>query len=470
MRHATPIRPKAAKKPHRFWHNLFASKLPHTHLIAAAGVATALVIGLVAVPGDNVEAKRELPEAIEKQAVTSTDFEIPAADVIPLPARDEAAYIPETTQLTWHEVTVRSGDSLSTLFQRATLGARDVHEFVSSSDSAKNLQRIMPGEQLSFGLNKEGRLDTLRYRISQLESWQFERTEQGYNAEHVALQPELLSTFREAEITSSLFVAADSAGMPHNLIMEMAGIFGWDIDFALDIRKGDHFAVLYEEKFLNGEIIGTGNILAAEFTNQGKTFSAVRFEDENGHANYYTPEGMSMRKAFKRTPVDFARVSSGFNMRRLHPITKKVKPHRGIDYAAPTGTPVYAAGDGKVVRAGYTSANGNYVVIQHGQKYQTKYLHLHKRKVKKGQTVRQGQTIGTVGSTGLATGPHLHYEFLVDGVHRNPRTVQLPKAEPIDSSIKAQFLAQTGPAMAKLAKMQSAKQYAQANEPKSNDG
>ena len=447
-----------------FWQRLFIHQLPRTHLCAAAGVVVALTIALIAVPSEQSRAKStvEAPQptaATQDLAIVANDL---PADINPLQTQPVEATIPAPQPaLSWKEINVKSGDSLSTLFKRASLGPRDVHEFISSGTSAKKLKRLMPGETLSFGLNDSGKLDTLRYRISRLESWDFVRRDSKFEAEHIVLEPQPLSIYREAEITDSLFVAADKAGMPHGLIMELAGIFGWDIDFALDIRRGDHFAVLYEEKYLDGEKIGTGNILAAEFTNRGKTFKAVRFEDNSGHANYYTPEGLSMRKAFLRTPVNFARVSSGFNMRRLHPITKKVRPHRGIDYAAPTGTPVYSAGDGKVIKSGYTRANGNYVVIQHGQSYSTKYLHLHKRKVKRGQTVRQGQTIGTVGSTGLSTGPHLHYEFLVNGVHRNPRTVKLPQAKPIARQLKAEFLAQTAPLMVALSQQQSQGQLAQ---------
>ena len=471
MNQATPIKSSSKIKHRNFWRDLFADKLPRTHLIAAAGVAVILVVSLAIIPGEDAQANRQ-PATVEQEAFKSDVAALADRDIQP----DESPLLqlpepaPAVAQINWKEITVESGDSLSTLFKRASLTPRDVYEFVNSGDNAKKLKRLMPGETLSFALNDDGKLDILRYRISQLESWEFTRNGNNYNAEHVVLKPQIITTYREAEISDSLFVAADNVGMPHALIMELAGIFGWDVDFALDIRKGDHFVVLYEEKFLNGEKIDTGNILAAEFTNQGKTFKAVRFEDDKGHANYYTPEGLSMRKAFLRTPVNFARVSSGFNMRRLHPITKKIKPHRGIDYAARTGTPVYSAGDGKVTKSGYTRANGNYVVIQHGQTYSTKYLHLHKRKVKKGQSVRQGQTIGTVGATGLATGPHLHYEFLVNGVHRNPRTVKLPKAEPIAKNQKAQFLAQTAPIVAKLAQQQAQGRLAQARQAAPNEG
>ncbi|UTW46700.1 peptidoglycan DD-metalloendopeptidase family protein [bacterium SCSIO 12696] len=449
------------------WQRLVSPALPRAHLLAATGVTIVVVAALALMPSEPASAKHKLTDVEKSDAVAVSDFD---AIIQPPPVEEPVVALPSKPALTWKEITVKSGDNLSTLFKKASLSPQDVHRFVSSSKSAKQLKRLIPGQTLSFGLNQDGQLDTLRYRISQLESWQFKHQGDQFEAEHIVLEPQVTATYREAEITSSLFVAADNVGIPHDLIMELAGIFGWDVDFALDIRKGDHFMVLYEEKFLDGAKIGNGNILAAEFTNQGKTFKAVRFEDANGHANYYTPEGLSMRKAFLRTPVNFARVSSGFNMRRLHPITKKVRPHRGIDYAAPTGTPIYASGDGKVVKAGYTRANGNYVVIQHGQSYSTKYLHLHKRKVKRGQSVRQGQTIGTVGATGLATGPHLHYEFLVNGVHRNPRTVKLPQAKPIAEKHKAEFLKQTQPLIASLAKHRDQNQLAQLGKPKKNEG
>ncbi|MEZ0151677.1 MAG: peptidoglycan DD-metalloendopeptidase family protein, partial [Candidatus Reddybacter sp.] len=229
-----------------------------------------------------------------------------------------------------------------------------------------------------------------------------------------------------------------------------ANIFGWDIDFALDIRKGDEFSVLYDEKFLDGEKVGSGDILAATFSNHGATFNAVRYIEQDGSINYYTPDGKPMRKAFLRAPLDFTRISSNFSLRRKHPVHKRIKAHRGVDYAAPRGTPVYAAGDGRVVASGYSKANGNYVFLQHGGKYVTKYLHLTKRLTSKGKHVSQGKTIGTVGSTGYATGPHLHYEFLVNGVHRNPRTVKLPDAKTIAKNQRNEFIAQTVPLLNQL--------------------
>jgi murein DD-endopeptidase MepM/ murein hydrolase activator NlpD len=368
--------------------------------------------------------------------------------------------------LTWKTQKVRNGDNLSTIFQRVSLSAGDVHKLMSSSPLTKPLLNMRPNQEIQFGFGAEGELSQLKYIKTKLESYTYTRSKQEtgpkYNGEHIVLEPELMTTYRESIIEDSLFLSGERAQLPHSLIMELANIFGWDIDFALDIRKGDHFSLTYEEKYLDGEKIGNGNILAAEFTNQGKSFKAVRYEDSNGHANYYTPEGFSMRKAFLRAPLDFTRISSGFNLRRKHPIHKKIRAHRGVDYAAPRGTPIFAAGDGKVIGSGYSKANGNYVFIQHGQRFTTKYLHLTKRNVKKGQTVRQRQVIGTLGSTGYATGPHLHYEFLVNGVHRNPRTVTLPQATPIKEQERAQFDQKTRPLIAQLTNYQQTYQLAMA--------
>jgi len=217
--------------------------------------------------------------------------------------------------------------------------------------------------------------------------------------------------------------------------MDFADIFGWDVDITHDIRKGDVFGLIYESHYVDGEFIGTGKIIAAEFVNQGQRFAAIRHTD----GNFYTPEGRSMKKAFLRAPVNFKYISSSFNPRRLHPVTGQVRAHRGIDFAARTGTPVVSSGNGKVIKAGYSKYNGNYVFISHGTQYVTKYLHLNKKLVKTGQKVKQGQQIGTVGSTGRVTGAHLHYEFLVNGVHRNPKTVKLPKSEPLPRSELAKF-------------------------------
>jgi murein DD-endopeptidase MepM/ murein hydrolase activator NlpD len=243
------------------------------------------------------------------------------------------------------------------------------------------------------------------------------------------------------------------------MIMKLANIFGWDIDFVLDIRSGDRFMLVYEKLYREGEYLRDGRILGATFINQGERFQAVWFE-HGEVADYFAPDGRNMRKAFLRAPLNFSYISSNFNPRRMHPVLKRIRPHRGIDYYAPPGTPVYAAGDGTVTRSAYSKANGHHVFIRHANSIETKYLHFTKRTVKQGQKVKQGQTIGTVGSTGLASGPHLHYEFVVNGVHRNPRTVPLPKVEPLQESILTVFQEQAAPMLTQLSRMESASLYA----------
>ena len=240
--------------------------------------------------------------------------------------------------------------------------------------------------------------------------------------------------------------------MSDGLIMGLAGIFGWDIDFALDIRQGDSFTVFYEELYLEGEKVGDGNIIAAEFVNNNHTYRAYRYTDSNNKTEYYSPDGKSMRKPFMRTPVDLARISSHFNLRRRHPVLNKIRAHRGVDYAASTGTAIKATGDGKVMHRGKKGGYGNTIILRHGNTYTTLYAHMSKyaRKTSVGSRVKQGQIIGYIGSTGLATGPHLHYEFRVNGVHRNPLKVKLPSANPLPDSEMDRYQASIQPMIVQL--------------------
>jgi murein DD-endopeptidase MepM/ murein hydrolase activator NlpD len=365
----------------------------------------------------------------------------------------------------WLEQVVKSGDNLSLIFRRAGFGKRDVHRVVSESDHGKTLARIFPGQLVAFQADTNGELLAVRYVKSPLETIYYRKGDKGFTSEIETRTPQARESWATGEITSSLFKAGQDAGLSQNMIMELANIFGGVIDFVLDPRQGDTIHLIYEELYLDGEKYQDGDIIAASFTNQGKTFNAFRYVDSNGDANYYNEDGVSMRKAFLLAPVDFTRISSNFNLRRLHPIYKTTRPHRGTDYAASTGTPVFAAGDGRVIKAGYSRANGNYVFIQHGEQYVTRYLHLHKRKVKQGQRVAQSQVIGTVGSTGAATGPHLHYEFLMNGVHRNPRTIhkQLPKAKTLPKSEMAAFRQATNQSSTQLASLRADNHLAMSN-------
>lgn len=353
----------------------------------------------------------------------------------------------------WQKIKVRNGDNLSTLFKRMGLSSKDVYEISTSNTktAGSNLKKLFPGEQLSFVI-KDKRLEKLRRIKSPLETIEFVRDKKGYTVNTQTREAEIKTKFVTATLQSSLFLAGAEAGLTQKLIMELADIFSGVIDFVYDPRKGDSFNVLFEERFIDGKKISAGKILAAQFINQNEKYVAIQYTDIEGMSGHYSPTGVSMRKAFLRSPLDFTRISSGFNLKRKHPIHKSIRAHRGIDYAAPTGTPVFAVGKGRVTAVGYSKANGKYIFVQHGAQYATKYLHLHKTFVTKGQKIKQKQIIGQVGATGYATGPHLHYEFLINGVHRNPRTIlnKLPKAKSIHKTEIARFKKSTIPLLSQL--------------------
>ena len=356
-------------------------------------------------------------------------------------------------------VTVRSGQTLEVIFRQQGFNVTVMHDILALNKETRGLTKIRPGDVFEFWKDSNGKFRRMRYALDEARYLLVSKESAELRAE--ILDREIFSEIAEAEgvIQSSLFMAAKSAGLSDTMIMKLANIFGWDIDFVLDIREGDRFMLVYEKLYRDGEFLRDGNILAATFINQGERYQAVYFNDGET-ADYYAPDGRNMRKAFLRAPLNFAYISSSFNPRRMHPVLKRVRPHNGIDYYAPKGTPVYAAGDGTVSRSEYSRTNGHHVYIKHANGIETKYLHFSSRKVKQGQRVKQGQTIGLVGSTGLATGPHLHYEFVVNGVHRNPRTIPLPKVEPLQGQRLIAFQAQSGPMLTQLSRMESASMYA----------
>lgn len=381
------------------------------------------------------------PQASDNQAVALTDDELGNTVQDEISASEDALdnAIAEQAQaqpkLVEHELRVKRGDSLSALFDRAKIKPEQLAELMSSSDSARELVRIHPGETIKIKTDLDGRLMALHYDLDNFHFLQVNRVNDILEAKLEKYQIETHTAYASGTIESSLFLASQKAGLSQNLTMELAGIFGWDIDFALDMREGDHFTVIYEEIFKEGKKILDGNILAAEFVNQGETYRALRYADPTtGDTGYFAPNGQSLRKAFLRTPVNFARISSKFTTSRFHPVLHRFRSHKGVDYAASTGTPVRASGDGKIVFRGRKGGYGNAIIIQHGSRYTTLYGHLSKfnSSVSSGSKVKQGQVIGYVGATGLASGPHLHYEFRVDGVHRNPLTVKIPSSNPIE--------------------------------------
>lgn len=398
-----------------------------------------------------------LPKS-EDPAPLTTEVAIPLSEPTPAPEVPEAPAVTDETpshedESEWITHTVRQGDNLAALFSRAGLTPRDVHELVNADEQTAKLTRIFPGDEIDVQIDDTGRLYAVRYAINETDTLFVYRNGSSELESRVETKPldvEVVET--EGVISSSLYNAGIEAGLEDRTIMELAGIFGWDVDFALDLRAGDRFVVIYETLYRDGERVRSGNILAAEFINRGERYRALRFTRAEGQTEYYTPDGRSMRKAFLRTPTDFTRVSSDFNPNRLHPVLGTRRPHMGTDYAAPPGTPIWAAGDGKIIHRGPKGGYGNTVILQHGSRHTTLYAHM--RSFAKGQSigdrVRQGDTIGYVGSTGLATGPHLHYEFRVDGVHRNPRTVDLPEAQPIAEQYRTEFERATQPLLSRL--------------------
>ena len=428
----------------------FQRYYPRDHLYAAAAIGVLFLL-VIMIPGSDKGSTvpnptRQIPIPLsldttsEAESQLSSDLEL--SDFV---VTEEA---PAQISL-WRNVEIKSGDSISAIFTTVGLSDQDLFRVLNSSDEAKILNRVFPGYQLDFLIPNEGELEQLRVLKSPLEGFLFTRNNNDYRVEEFAKEAQISQAFKVGVISDSLFMAGQREQIPAVHIMEMANIFGGVIDFILDPRIGDKFSILYDEIFLDGQFIGNGEILATQFVNQGKTFTAVRYIDEEGEIGYYSPDGESMRKAFLRSPLDVFRISSNFNPNRRHPILNTIRAHKGTDYAAPTGTPIRATSDGRVTRASRNGSFGNLVILQHAGGFQTKYAHLSRyaNGIGRGDRIRQGEVIGYVGSTGGATGPHLHYEFLVNGVHQNPRTIlnKLPKAESIDPDKMARFQEQTAP-------------------------
>jgi murein DD-endopeptidase MepM/ murein hydrolase activator NlpD len=380
----------------------------------------------------------------------STDLSTPALVVEPAIYTGEPlvwALEPEYETLT---LTIRSGDTLDQLFRKHQLDIGHLATIARLDEARQQFRKIKPGDVFEI-THDDGQVISMYSELNLTSALQVERQAAGFTAKVVERPIEKRKRHAYGVIENSLYESAAAAGLSDKVIMNIAGIFAWDIDFVLDIRSGDNYYVQYEEIWQDGEFVTDGEIVIAEFNNNGRSSQAIRFIDDSGRSDYFTPDGHSVRKAFLRSPVDF-RVSSSFNPNRRHPVLKTVRPHRGVDYAAPRGTPIKAAGDGKVIFRGVKSGYGNAVILQHGGNITTLYAHMSSfaAKARLGKRVRQGQTIGFVGKTGLVTGVHLHYEYRLNGVHRNPRTVKLPQADPIASKYRQRFLASAGPLLEEL--------------------
>ena len=350
-------------------------------------------------------------------------------------------------------VAISKGDTLYSIYQEHGLPQGEFDRLMSTrgKDIAR-LTTLRPGETLDFLVDEQNKVEELVYHFDESRALHATRDGDRYIAEIRETPLERRVVTAAGRIVTSLYADGREAGLSDEIVTALTRIFAWDIDFALDIQVGDAFAVVYEQFYRNGTKVKDGDILGAEFVNHNQTFRAIGFETADGERQYYTPEGLSLRKAFLSTPVKYTRISSRFDLRRRHPVLHKIRAHKGVDYSAPTGTPVKAAGDGQVISAGRKGGYGKTVVLKHGKKYTTLYGHLSRiaKGLKANQRVRQGQVIGYVGKTGLATGPHLHYELRVDGVHRDPLKVKRPRAEPVGAEDKERFLSRAEELRAQL--------------------
>lgn len=403
-------------------------------------------------------------DATKPQPPVANEPVMTAADAIVLPVEEMDAEAitsdvlepppePEYDKLT---LTVGRGDTMEKLFRQHKLDIGHLMAIAQLDEAKRQFRRIKPGDEFEVE-HDEGQIISLYSKLDLTSGLAITQGEEGFTAELVEHPVEVRKRHAYGVIQTSLFESAAQSGLSDRTIMNVAGIFAWDVDFILDIRSGDNYYVQYEEIWQDGEYVTDGEIIAAEFNNNGRQIRAVRFKDSENNTDYFTPVGNSVRKAFIRAPVDFTRISSNFNPNRRHPILNTIRAHRGVDYAAPRGTPIKAAGDGKVIFRGTKSGYGKVVILQHGGNITTLYAHMSNFAAKAGlgTRVRQGQTIGFVGMTGLATANHLHYEYRLNGVHRNPRTVSLPDAEPIDEKYRERFLAEAAPILQELDKFKS---------------
>lgn len=359
----------------------------------------------------------------------------------------------ESSEFRSIEHIIERGESLSTIFSKLNLNKSDLHQIIHANEAGREFTMISSGKTLQVKTTHNGELTEITYQKSPVETVKAVRENDKFNVEISSKEIETKTISAVGTIHNSLFYDGKLAGLSDKLILQLADIFAFDIDFALDIKENDTFSVVYEKHLADGEEVGSGNILAAEFNNHGKVYRAVRFQNGSGSAQYYRPNGDGLRKAFVRTPVDFIRISSPFNLKRKHPILNRIRAHKGVDYAAKTGTPVKVTGDGKIKFLGRQNGYGRVIIVQHDDnRYTTLYAHLSafNNRFKQGGTVKQGDIIGYVGQSGLASGPHLHYEFRVNGEHRDPLSVALPNSMPVNPSLMNKFNAATQPLMAQL--------------------
>ena len=341
---------------------------------------------------------------------------------------------------TTRETLIKRNDSLFTILREFGVKSENIINLINSKNSSL-LSKIEVGDKIKVNLDENGEIRDLFYIDDFQSGVKAERSESTYKINKFKQELEKVKVFKHVVIKDSMYMSGLKEGIPESVLMDVVYINGWDIDFTHDIRLGDTYSLIYEEILVDGEKVLDGDVLITEFNNKGKKITSVRFDLENGDSEYFSIDGINVKKAFLRSPVKLSYISSKYNLKRKHPILHTIRSHNGVDYAASKGSPVRATGDGTISFAEYNGGCGNEIKIKHSEDYTTRYCHLDKyhQRAKVGRKVKQGQTIGYVGSTGLATGPHLHYEFHVNGRHTDPLKVKFPNATPIGKNERIQF-------------------------------
>lgn len=425
--------------------------------LASLGVVIGKVSDPQSSPNDPLSPANQLTAITLPTSPLPAEQPLEPAPSAAAPVETEAAQV-DTPKGETIDVVVEKGATLSKIFANLDLPAQDLEQIVKLGNDARKLTRLRPGESITFSLSDSHELQRLSYALGYDRTLHVVRDENGTFKSEIEEHPlEYRQTLGSGAIHTSFYQAAVDAGLPPDMVLRLADIFGWKINFLTDIQEGDRFSILYETVYKDGEPVTTGDILAASFINNGKLYQAVRYTDREGNTTYYTPDGKSLKRGFLRYPVDFSRISSRFSNARLHPILQEVREHKGVDFAAPTGTPIRAAADGKITFQGWKGGYGKVVMLQHDGTYSTVYGHMSRFEdgLREGARVKQGQVIGYVGATGYATGPHLHYEFRINGVHRDPLTVALPEAQPIPAGERSRFLAESAQILAQMSRLES---------------
>ena len=429
------------------------------HWMLASLFATATTLVAAIAPGFANATRQPVEPVLITQPLALPEIEAPAGIATQDVASDD--FVAESDEPNWQTVTVKSGQTLGDIFASLDLPTSTMHRLLAHPGCKDPLTRIRPGTQFHFDIASPGELRAVRFDRDEASrvtlSLAGEKITESVQQRDIQRRIQMAS----GEIKGSLFGAGAEAGLSNGAIVELAKVFGYDIDFAQDLRVGDSFSVVYEEVYRDGERLRAGDILAATFVNQGKRYNAFRYEFADGRQEYFDGEGRPMKKSFLRIPIEFARISSLFTSSRKHPVLGITRAHKGVDYAAGSGTPIMTAGDGRISFAGWKNGYGRTVIVDHGRGYTTLYAHMSRfGKAKTGARVGQGDVIGYVGASGLASGPHLHYEFRVAGVHRDPLKVTLPKPEPLPRAELARFQLQTQPMLAKLQLIEGGRAYA----------